>query len=274
MNKKSYGVLVLLCIAMIALFIIAFAARPPYLFSIFQGEEFDTEGVFLHSYHIVEPLNGKPAKRMMVVLHGASNSSQEMLPFARLWGPYFPDTVFVFPNGVLSDIDGSYKWYKRHENSMDVDVTGVYQAGHAMLGFIHVMQERYRVSPEDTGVVGFSQGGSVALQVAMGAPDKLWGVASYAGILFAESEEKRKSAQTLSVNERFENLDIPDFQTPVLLVQGSKDKVIAPQHFEFARDALLAHKRDVSTALIKGLDHDMNGKSLQYGIDFFTKTRK
>jgi len=92
--------------------------------------------------------------------------------------------LFVFPNGPVTAFDGAddslRAWYERGGIESPEAVRIALQA---FDGFVQEVLERYRVPPAKVVLLGFSQGGAVALRYGLPRPDRFAGIAVLSGSL-------------------------------------------------------------------------------------------
>jgi phospholipase/carboxylesterase len=94
-----------------------------------------------------------------------------------------------------------------------------------LLRFIDELVEAYRLDPEQVYLMGFSQGASLGLRLALTRPDKLAGVAAISGMLLPELLPPAVPPEAL------EGL-------PVFLTHGTADPVVPSHRPHAGRDSL------------------------------------
>jgi len=92
--------------------------------------------------------------------------------------------IFVFPNGPVAALDGAdaslRAWYERGGNESPKAVRFALQA---FDGFLQEVLASYRVPAGKVVLLGFSQGGAVALRYGLPRPDLFAGIAVLSGSL-------------------------------------------------------------------------------------------
>ncbi len=112
------------------------------------------------------PHEGGSPSRLLVFLHGAGSTPEAIAPLALAWQYKFPRASVLIMQGLEAARVG------RGRDWFDPSGTGREQqkraapAADALVARIAEAQARLGVSPEQTVLVGFSQGGSLALEVA------------------------------------------------------------------------------------------------------------
>src|SRR5690606_35076564 len=99
--------------------------------------------------------------------------------------PLLPDALFVSPNApeMCRQLSFAFQWF---DISFDGDrlarrQTGVMAARPVLVEFLEDLWSQTGVAPEQTILVGFSQGAMMALHVGLSLPQKLMGVIAFSG---------------------------------------------------------------------------------------------
>ena len=121
--------------------------------------------------------------------------------------------VYVLPNGPLPAFDGSdptaRAWYERGGNE---SAEAVRHALTALDGFVSEVLARYHVSPRRALLLGFSQGGALALRYGLPRPEVFAGLAVLSGSL-------------RQVDDLLPGLPVRRLQ-PVFVAHGTKDPLV------------------------------------------------
>ena len=151
----------------------------------------------------VEISTGPTPTAAVIWLHGLGADGHDFEPVVpQLLWPGAPDIRFVFPHAPIRPvtINGGMKmraWYDIVELSLnrDHDQQGIAQSLNQSAAL--VARERKRgISSERIVVAGFSQGGAIALQLALRYPEKLGGLIALSTYLLDEHrlEDERHEA--------------------------------------------------------------------------------
>ena len=100
------------------------------------------------------PDNGPPAQ-LFILLHSAGQSTDDLLPLAKVLRETFPQAALLLPAGFDTAL--------------------------ALIDWVRGHQERLGVGPAATALVGFSQGSTVSLEAAVAAPDLVGRVLAFSG---------------------------------------------------------------------------------------------
>lgn len=127
---------------------------------------------------------------------------------------------FIFPEAPIRPItiNGGMRmraWFDILEMSPEikVDITGIYHSAELINALIHDEIDK-AIPPENIMLVGFSQGGAIALHAGLRFPDKLAGIIALSTSLPTIEQLKRERSAT-------------NDHTPILMAHGIIDSVIA-----------------------------------------------
>lgn len=159
-------------------------------------------------------------KYSIICMHGLGASGDDLKPLAQALA--LPNVRFIFPQAptISVTINHSYPmpaWYD--VKSMDFtskvrsDHAGVDTACQTIKGWIANEQAQHGIPPERIFLMGFSQGGSIALELGLHADH------AFAGII-GLSTLPAKGEKT------FEDFSEASKKTPIFLAHGTQDHVV------------------------------------------------
>ncbi|MEJ0013931.1 MAG: dienelactone hydrolase family protein [Bauldia sp.] len=200
---------------------------------------------------------GRPAKSLVVFLHGYGADGNDLIDLGRIWAPLLPDTAFVSPNAPepCAEAPVGRQWFPLAGIDPSKLRDGVLTAAPALDAFLDAELARHRLTDDRLALVGFSQGTMMALHVAPRRAKKIAGVVGYSGLIpgpeFLAGEVKQKP--------------------PVLLVHGGADPLI-PSMALFAATRVLGDAGfQVEWHVEPGLAHGIDQKGLDLGSDFLQR---
>lgn len=152
---------------------------------------------------------------LVVCLHGFGANMEDLTGLVSALDPC--GYLYVFPNGPLAAIDGAdvsqRAWYERGGFESPEAVGFALQA---FDGFVQEVLERYRVPAGKVVLLGFSQGGAVALRYGLPRPDRFAGIAVLSGSL-RQVEDLRPDLPAARVQPIFVGHGTRDSLVPVEL---------------------------------------------------------
>jgi len=128
----------------------------------------------MHTAHV--PAGAGPFPTILA-LHGFGASAHDLLGIAPLVGQVVPgeEVLFLCPQGpvVLEPAPGqrAYAWFPLSEGR-EIEPAALVGARGVLEGFVEDALERYPIDPERLVVMGFSQGGVMAYDLALGRPER------------------------------------------------------------------------------------------------------
>src|SRR2546430_11598644 len=112
------------------------------------------------------PTPEHPAKHLFVFLHGCGATAQSMIPIAFKFQARFPSAALVVPSGFDPDARGgaAQDWYPTRGLHCDNHRERVAAVLPDFEDLVRREQTNYGVAASRTVLIGFSQGGTAALE--------------------------------------------------------------------------------------------------------------
>ena len=188
------------------------------------------------------------AKHLFVFLHGSGATPKSMIPIAFRFQARFPSAALVVPSGFASsEIDGdSQQWYSSRGLTDDNRVARIEAILPRVETLVRREQTNCGVPAERTVLIGFSQGGTVALEVV-----KSPGIA---GAVVAFSS---RFAQTPGAGSRI--------SSRIHLVHGEFDSVVSRVYAERAARVLAGLHVPVTLDIVEDLGHALSHRAISLG---------
>lgn len=174
------------------------------------------------------PISDDAPRRLLVFLHGAGSRPEVFAPIAVSWQLKFPGATAAILEGLQpSPAKNGLDWFDNRgvaaERAPRVD-----RAARKVADRIVALQRAAGVSNEQTVLVGFSQGATVALELARARPELAAIVVAYAGRL----------ASPIRDDDRV--------QATIHLIHGELDSLVPAVHARQALRGLRAIGADVT----------------------------
>jgi phospholipase/carboxylesterase len=201
---------------------------------------------------VLLPRSGGKAKKLVVLFHGYGANGRDLLDLAHNWSPFMPETEFLAPDGpdVCETYPFGYQWFGLKEFTTPYVYAGLAEARPFLSHYLLNALVKRNLTPADLAVVGFSQGGMVALDMMFAVPG-LRGVICYSGGFYPPPE-----------------MAIPQPHPEVLLVHGDADTLVPYAFFQEARQQLHQLGIHPQTLTCAGLEHSINEEGLKTGGKF------
>jgi len=199
------------------------------------------------------PPSGRKAKSLVVLLHGYGSNGDDLLSIAPYWSQAMPETEFLAPNGpdAWEAYPSGYQWFSLAEFTPTFVRTGLDAARPHLKEYIQEALAARDLTPQNLALVGFSQGGMVALDMMFALPG-LRGVICYSGGFYPSETP---------LHEPY-----PE----VLLVHGNTDMVVPYYYLLEAQKQLEKLGLHPQTLTCSGLGHSIDEEGLKVGEKFLT----
>lgn len=215
-----------------------------------------TEEVPLAYRSRVSNKSDQPAPAV-VLIHGRGADERDLLPIAT----QLPDELAVFSVRGPIKLDDGYAWY-----DIDVDQGGLHnsqpdsqsfrQSIYRLGKFIELIVSKYNIDRSRIGLLGFSQGGTLAMASAPELADRVAWVVALSGYL---PEEYRSASKLIDAR------DIPMF-----LGAGEMDLVIPDERTERASTRLRDVGIDVTYRTYR-VGHGASDKEIEDAADWIRR---
>jgi phospholipase/carboxylesterase len=192
------------------------------------------------------PTPERRSNHLFVFLHGCGATAQSMIPIAFKFQARFPSAALVVPSGFDPDARGgaAQDWYPTRGLNCDNHRERVAAVLPDFEDLVRREQTNFGVPPGRTVLIGFSQGGTVALEAVKSA-----GIAS-AVVAFAS---------------RFARLPANGIRARIHLVHGAYDSVVSPVHAERAARVLNGLHVPVTLDIVEDLGHALSHRAICLG---------
>jgi phospholipase/carboxylesterase len=202
----------------------------------------------------------QPGGRVVVLLHGWGAPGTDLVPLGRLYAG--PRTRVVIPAAPLPHPFGGRAWWdldlerlQRRDHALMSDIPDGLPAARARVqGLLADLRARYR--PDALILGGFSQGGMLAMDVALAANPAVDRVAVLSGALIAEPLWRKEMERGPAL--------------PVLLTHGRHDGVLPFAASEALKALLDAHHFPVTWLPFDG-DHEIPAPVIAALGDFINR---
>jgi phospholipase/carboxylesterase len=194
------------------------------------------------------PAQEHKAKHLFVFLHGCGATAQSMIPIAFRFQARFPSAALVVPSGFDPDARGgaAQEWYPTRGLNCDNHRERVAAVLPDVEDLVRREQTNLGVPAGRTVLIGFSQGGTVALE-AVKAP----GLAS--AVVAFSSRFAQTPARGSHIASR------------IHLVHGEFDSVVSRVYAERAARVLEALHVPVTLDIVEDLGHALSQRAISLG---------
>lgn len=188
------------------------------------------------------------AKHLFVFLHGCGATAQSMIPIAFGFQARFPSAALLVPSGFDPDARGgvAQDWYPTRGLNCDNHRERVAAVLPDVEDLVRREQTSLRIPANRTVLIGFSQGGTVALEAV-----KTPGVAG--AVVAFSARFARLPARGARIGSR------------IHLVHGEVDSVVSRVYAERAARVLAGLHVPVTLDIVEDLGHALSHRAISLG---------
>lgn len=195
------------------------------------------------------PAPEHPARHLFVFLHASGTDARSMIPAAFKFQGRFPSAALVVPSGffLYGKQPESKQWFSTKNLSVDNHMARVSAILPRIEQLVRREQTNYDVPRERTVLIGYSQGGTVALEAVKAMPELAGAVVAYSA-RFAQLPQRG-----LRVSPR------------IHLVHGGCDSVVSRVYAERAARVLAGLHIPVTLDVIEHDGHALTHEAICRG---------
>ncbi|MGU9962412.1 MAG: alpha/beta hydrolase [Candidatus Puniceispirillales bacterium WSBS_2018_MAG_OTU23] len=199
------------------------------------------------------PINDAPPDRLIIFLHGWGADGADLMMLADTIAQEFPKAMFLAPDAPepCSANPLGRQWFALDGDQQSIDA-GPKCAMPAIKALITTTLAETGLRLGDTYLIGFSQGGMMALHAATRLDEAIGGVVSFSGALLAPE----KLGQEITARPR------------VLLVHGKDDQVVPFQAMTIAEAVLNQNGVEVTALPRAEVGHGIDPGGLSKAVEF------
>lgn len=201
---------------------------------------------------VLPTLTGEAPRRLVVMLHGAGSSAGAIVSAGIAWQLKLRSAQALLPQAPFAGAEGHRYWVDPFE--YPVSSEAIEQAAERVRSRIQAQQARLGISADATLLVGFSQGASVALELAFGDAPCAALIIGYAARLY----------RLPSPGDRVSGV--------IHLLHGGADSVVPAVYGEMAYRRLRALGANVSLDLLPDEGHAVGqmliNRGTQHAMDW------
>ena len=180
-------------------------------------------------------------RQLFILLHGLGAEPSDLAPLAHRLRAVYPDAAFLIPEGSMPFDGGGTgrQWYSIKGMTEANRHARILAALPALNMLVRRAQDRLKILPTDTALVGFSQGANMALEL----------IAIRDGIV----------GRIVAFSGRFSKLPVkaPELTT-IHLLHGESDCVISVDHAHIAYDWLSTLQGDATIDIASAVGHELH----------------
>lgn len=204
----------------------------------------------------------KNPKYLVIFLHGYGSNGENLISLAHQFKDVLPQAHFISPNAIEPWEGGfpdSYQWFSLYRGfdrkALEEIAHNIKNSNKILTDFINRQLQRFNLKSENLFIVGFSQGGMMALYQGLAMAEKVAGVICFSGrIVLPESvgDQTRSKPQ-------------------ICLIHGEQDSVLPIEYFIESKKVLTQENIAHEAHQLANLDHAIDLRSIQLAQAFIKK---
>ncbi len=200
---------------------------------------------------------GNQCNLLVILLHGYGSSGDDLISLVPYLEEGLPDAHWFAPNGVQRMQGFGYKWFDYDTDNIEKMQQGVLSCRKPILELIDKKCSSLELSENQVCIVGFSQGGMVAIDLALSSVKPFACSISFSGAFIYGIEKA-----------------LTNIQTPLCLIHGKKDEVVPFSCLDVSVNQLSALGCKVKSHAIDNLAHSIDFSGLKIAKDFLLQNVK
>lgn len=199
---------------------------------------------------------GNP-KQLVILLHGYGSNKDDLINIAPEISKYLPNAHFISPNACqrfenAPEYD-AYQWFSLVNRSQEAMLNGANTAMKILEPFILEQMKRFSLSAKQTVILGFSQGGMMALHTGLNMKENPRVLLCYSGLLIqGENSNIDSFAEVNSIQD-------------IVLIHGKDDDVVPIESMQRSAILLVKSGARLHTLTCRALGHGIDMVGLEFG---------
>ncbi len=137
----------------------------------------------MFKYLVKQPEKSVKNPKAILMLHGFGSNEDDLISLSS----YFPDDLLIIsPRAPLALEFGGYAWYPIYLDVQDRKISdnqAAYESVLRLSEFIDLLQDKYKIQPDNFNLLGFSQGAILSYALALNYPEKVKNIIALSGYI-------------------------------------------------------------------------------------------
>ena len=203
----------------------------------------------------IQPLSKNKPQQIIVLCHGYGGDGKDISMLAMNWQRFLPDAIFFCPDAPerCAINPKGYQWFDLQSGKDDIIFEKSLVAEEKLSKFLDQILDNFQLQTINLGLVGFSQGCMMNIQVGLKKKQEINCLIGYSGKIINQTHLSK------NINSK----------PKIFLMHGANDPIVPPMHLLESKEYLLKHK--IKTKLFNNCEHRIPVEGSSLGLEFLKK---
>tara|TARA_Y100000590_G_scaffold354219_1_gene407433 strand:+ start:1703 stop:2359 length:657 start_codon:yes stop_codon:yes gene_type:complete len=205
----------------------------------------------------IPPLSKKKPAQIIILCHGYGGDGNDISSLAINWRRFLPDAIFLCPNApdVCSVNPQGYEWFDLTNEKEEIILEKSLLAEKKLNTFLDQVLDNLQLEETNLGLVGFSQGCMMILQVGLKRLKQINCLIGYSGKII----NKKHLSENINSKPK------------IFLMHGENDNIVLPTHLLESKEYLKKFNINTKVKIFKNCEHKIPVEGVSLGLSFLKK---
>ena len=205
----------------------------------------------------IPPLSKNNPQQAIILCHGYGGSGKDISTLAINWQRFLPDAIFLCPNApeICTINPQGFQWFDLTSEKEEIILEKSISAEESLSKFLDQVIDNFQLNSSNLGLVGFSQGCMIGIQVALKKKEQINCLLGYSGKV---------------INQKHLSDNI-NSKPKIFLMHGANDTIVPPTHLLEAKEFFDKNGLKIKTKLFKNCEHKIPIEGTSLGLNFLKK---
>jgi len=205
----------------------------------------------------IPPLSKNKPQQAIILCHGYGGDGKDISTLAINWQRFLPDAIFLCPNApeICTINPQGFQWFDLTSEKEEIILEKSISAEESLSKFLDQVIDNFQLNSSNLGLVGFSQGCMIGIQVALKKKEQINCLLGYSGKV---------------INQKHLSDNI-NSKPKIFLMHGANDTIVPPTHLLEAKEFFDKNGLKTKTKLFKNCEHKIPIEGTSLGLNFLKK---
>jgi len=205
----------------------------------------------------IPPLSKNKPQQAIILCLGYGGDGKDISTLAINWQRFLPDAIFLCPNApeICTINPQGFQWFDLTSEKEEIILEKSISAEESLSKFLDQVIDNFQLNSSNLGLVGFSQGCMIGIQVALKKKEQINCLLGYSGKV---------------INQKHLSDNI-NSKPKIFLMHGANDTIVPPTHLLEAKEFFDKNGLKTKTKLFKNCEHKIPIEGTSLGLNFLKK---